>query len=308
MKNLKKAYYNGHLSKSEFIRQSLDAHGILFDYSETIRETEIKEISITSSGVSFLIGEENIRLHSPANEARVAPIEILNFNSYESCERKLIDKLSNEARNILDIGANIGWYSIRFAKRNPKAHIYSFEPTPNSYSFLQKNIAENSLGKHVTCFNYALSDANGCLDLFITPNNGTNASLANVANRRDAYRIASLSLTLDQWRKNQNIDPDFIKCDVEGAELLVFQGGTQTLEECTPIVFTELLRKWSEPFGYHPNDLINFFKDIGYRCYAVGDEGIRRIHCVTNQTEETNYAFLHEESHVMEIRRIEETE
>jgi hypothetical protein len=36
-------------------------------------------------------------------------------------------------------------------------------------------------------------------------------------------------------------------------------------------VFAELLRKWSKPFGYHPNDMLTFFAEFGYECFAVGE-------------------------------------
>ena len=90
-------------------------------------------------------------------------------------------------------------------------------------------------------------------------------------------------MTLDQWTANQQIKPDFIKCDVEGAELLVFRGGQETLRRDQPIVFAELLRKWSKPFGYHPNDMLCLFRGLGYLCYAVGSKGVHRIENVARK-------------------------
>jgi hypothetical protein len=62
-------------------------------------------------------------------------------------------------------------------------------------------------------------------------------------------------------------------------------------------VFAELLRKWAKPFGYHPNDMIRYFEDLGYRCIAVGTGGTRPIGEVTDDTVETNFAFLHRAAH-----------
>ncbi len=105
--------------------------------------------------------------------------------------------------------------------------------------------------------------------------------------------------------RNQNVAPDFIKCDVEGAELLVFRGGRSTLAKYRPVVFTELLRKWSKPFGYHPNDLIGYFVELGYLCFAVGSSGARRTDEITEQTVETNYCFLHSKAHTSLILELE---
>ena len=301
---LKNSFKNGALSKPDFIRNALELHSMLFEYVEVTRSTDVKEILIAEDGVSFVLGDERIRLYCPANEARVAPIEVMNFAHYEPEETRFMDILVENSRNILDVGANIGLYSIRFAKRFPNARVFAFEPMPISHAFLQRNVAANAVGSRVTTFNYGLSETGGVVEFFISPAAGTNASLKNVAGAQDATSVIGLTLTLDQWVNNQKIVPDFIKCDVEGAELLVFRGGRATLVKHKPIVFAELLRKWSKPFGYHPNEMITFFAELGYICFAVGDNGVRIITEVTDETSETNYAFLHIERHGDTIKRM----
>jgi FkbM family methyltransferase len=298
---LKEQYQKGLIPKPDYIRKVLEIHRCLYDYVGITQSTDVHEISITAEGVCFLMGDESIRLFAPPDEARVAPIEVMNFGCYEPDETRVIDILSSGTRQILDIGANIGWHSIRFAKRHPEATVHAFEPMPVSYAYLQRNIVINGVGGHVFCYNYGLSENSGSFDFFIAPMSGTNASLLNVADAQDARSVVGLTLTLDQWTINQQISPDFIKCDVEGAELLVFRGGRKTLARCKPIVFAELLRKWSKPFGYHPNDMLSFFGKLGYRCYAVGCSGVRCIDTVTEDTSETNYAFVHSEAHAVAI-------
>lgn len=303
---LKNKYKSGTLLKSDFISNALEFHSTLFEYVEVTRSTDVKEILITESGVAFVLGNERIHLYCPENEARVAPIEVMNFAHYEPDETRIIDILVEHSRNILDVGANIGFYSIRFAKRYPNARVFAFEPMPISHAYLQRNVAANAVGTRVTTFNYGLSETGGAVEFFISPAAGTNASLKNVAGAHNVTSVIGLTLTLDQWVNNQKVSPDFIKCDVEGAELLVFRGGRECLMKYKPIVFTELLRKWSKPFGYHPNDMITFFSELGYICFAVGDNGVRIITEVTNETMETNYAFLHAERHCETIKHMGE--
>lgn len=304
LSELKQQFKDGTLSKPDFIRGALEVHKTLFSYVQVTRTTDVHEILITEDGVSFVIGEEHIRLYAPENEARVAPIEVMNFTHYEPAETRVMDILAANARTILDVGANIGFYAIRFAKRFPTARVFAFEPLPTSHAFLQRNVAANGVGERVSCFNYGLSDTSGTVDFFISPAAGTNASLLNVAGAQDARRVVGLTLTMDQWTDNQNLAPDFIKCDVEGAELLVFRGGRATLTQHQPIVFAELLRKWAKPFGYHPNDMLVYFAELGYQCLAVGEAGVRRISVVNDETPETNYAFLHEERHGAVLQRL----
>jgi hypothetical protein len=109
--------------------------------------------------------------------------------------------------------------------------------------------------------------------------------------------------TLDNYMAVNNIEKiDFIKCDVEGAEYFVFQGGHKTLGENKPIVFTEMLRKWAAKFGYSPNDIIAYFTNFGYKCFVSDAGKLRQFGTVTEETLETNYFFLHGIKHQEIIR------
>ena len=305
IQSLKDQFAAGLLGKPEFIQQALQVHRHLFAYVGITQHTDVREIRIAQDGVRFRIGEDNIWLFAPPDEARVAPVEVMNFDRYEPEETQVMDLLSEGAAQILDVGANIGWYAARFAKREPNSQVHAFEPLPVSHAYLQRNIAINGVGDRVRSYNYGLSDVSGCFDFFIAPTGGTNASLLNVAAAAHARTVVGLTLTLDQWCSNQQVRPDFIKCDVEGAELLVFRGGRQTLSEHRPVVFAELLRKWSKPFGYHPTDMLAYFSELGYACFAVGQTGVRRIDAVTDETPETNYAFIHKDKHAELGRKLE---
>jgi FkbM family methyltransferase len=301
---LKRQFQAGEIGKPEFIARALEIHRHLFDCVALTGSTDVHEIHVTSEGVSFVMGDERLRLFAPPDEARVAPIEVMNFDRYEPAETRAMDALTLGARQILDVGANIGWYAVRFAARLPQAHVHAFEPMPTAHAYLQRNVAANGLGERVTCYSHGLSDNSGSFKFFITPKGGTNASLLNVSGSPEARAVVGLTLTLDDWVANQGVAPDFIKCDVEGAELLVFRGGQATLQAHRPIVFAELLRKWSKPFGYHPNDMLGFFADLGYGCWAVGEQGVRALQQVTDETPETNYAFLHPQVHAEALARL----
>ena len=90
---------------------------------------------------------------------------------------------------------------------------------------------------------------------------------------------------------------DFLKCDVEGAELLVIEGGLKSIEKYKPILFLEMLRKWSDKFGYHPDEIIEKLKSINYRCFKVIKTNLEEITEITDLEEATNFFFLHTEHH-----------
>lgn len=295
LRELAEAYAQGRLAKADYIRAAHRRHQQLFEYVDRLAAADVRYIHITADGVRFRLGDAE--MWCPPGEARVAPIEALNFGGYEPAETHLLDTLAARATHVLDIGANIGVHTLRLALRFPALRLYAFEPIPTSFDYLQRNIALNAVGERVRTFHCALADRNGATSLYLAPGNGTNASLRNVAAAADAVKVPGLTLKLDDWCRSYGVVPDLIKCDVEGGELAVFTGARDTLARARPMVVSELLRKWSRPFGYHPNDLLDLFAGLGYHCFAIGEAGIRPITRVDQDTPETNYAWVHPERH-----------
>ena len=96
--------------------------------------------------------------------------------------------------------------------------------------------------------------------------------------------------SIDNFMIINSIDKlDFVKCDVEGAEYFVYQGGLETFKHKKPIIFTEMLRKWAAKFGYHPNDIINYFSQFGYKCFIANKGKLKIVDKVDEQTIETNF-------------------
>ena len=304
LQKLRESLKAGKLTKESFINRAMDIHRLLFNYTEIIKNTDVNKISITPNGLSFFIGDEAIEMFIPPEDKRVAPIEIMNFGKYEPNETIVMNLISSDAKHIFDIGANIGYYSIYFAKRYPNSIVHSFEPVKTNYSYLKQNILANEVESQVLTYNLALSDSIGDTDFFIPPNNGANASMINVSNDVNSKKEITKMSTLDQFCKDQNIKPNFIKCDTEGSELLVFQGAKKILLIDKPVIFSELLRKWSKPFGYHPNEMITFFNKLGYLCFGIGENKVRHMEEVTEDTVETNYVFLHSNAHVEILNKL----
>ena len=79
--------------------------------------------------------------------------------------------------------------------------------------------------------------------------------------------------------------------------MFAFRGAADIIERDHPVVFSEMLRKWSAKFDYHPNDIISFFRERGYQCHALGENGVSPVDAVTDSTVETNFIFLHTVKH-----------
>jgi FkbM family methyltransferase len=297
---IRKSFLGGEIAKPEYIDRMHERHAVLFDYAAWLAKTDVASIEITDGNVVMTSRADGVRIVCDAADKRIAPIEILNFMEYEKTDSDMIVRLVRDGDRVLDIGANIGWYSITLAKRFPKADIHAFEPIPRTYASLARNVALNGV-KNVTLHNFGFSNKTEELTFYYYPSGSVNASSAKLADVEGLQEVRARVVLLDDFIGGGQKTVDFIKCDVEGAELLVFQGATETLRGNRPIVFSEMLRKWSAKFNYHPNDIIGLFRDLGYRCFTAKGGRLAEFLVMDDDTVETNFFFLHGEKHAETI-------
>lgn len=203
-----------------------------------------------------------------------------------------------------DIGAHIGFYSIAIAKQNATTKIYSFEPMPDTFELLKNNVLINKLN-NISIFNVGLLDVNKEVEFFLNPTLSGNASARNVSEITNIKKVTVKVVSLDDFLFTQQLNKiDIIKCDVEGGELLVFQGGIKSIRKHTPIIFTEMLRKWSKKFFYHPNDIIQLLASLGYKCFISQNEKLIEFFTMNEATIATNFFFLHKDKHQEHIQRL----
>lgn len=287
---LKELFTDKKITKNEFIEIAGELHNVLYDYSEMLDSTIAKKIEITSENVIIELNS-GVKLSCIKDDYRIIPIEILNFGHYEESLWDKLVSLLDKTDVCFDIGGNIGYFSLYMSTKLPNTEFYTFEPIEKTYGYLEKNLELNNTSK-IKAFNFGLSSEEQELEMFYNPHLSGNSSLKDLSGETYIQKIICKFSTLDNFVEQNDIkNIDFIKCDVEGAEKFVFEGGLETLKRFKPIIFTEMLRKWSEKFNYHPNDIIELLKPLGYKCYAISEEAFYEIDKVTKDTLETNFVF-----------------
>jgi FkbM family methyltransferase len=307
----KKRYLNEGIhtvkEKYEYTDEMFKTHRHLFEYPELIKNSPIKEIVINNEDVIFTINNKgmSILITCDRNDANSLPMSYLNFTEYEKEEAEMILKLIKPRSVVFDIGANIGWYTLNILLKHKGASVYSFEPIPSSYRYLIKNLALNGQ-KTNKVYNIGFSDENKKIKFYFDMKCAMASSMADLREDKNTISIACTVKRMDDFISS--LRPlkklDFIKCDVEGAELFVFKGAIQTIKKYKPIVFSEMLRKWSAKFNYHPNEIINLFKGIGYRCFTISGKKLAEFFQMDDQTTETNFFFLHPLKHKSKINNL----
>lgn len=284
----------GRLSKPDFISAMGRCHASWFEYAGFLVGSEVAAIEITPGRV-VLTSTAGVRFVVDPTDRRQPICEALHFRSYEQLDASMLYALAPHRGVVFDIGANRGWYSLHLAKRSPELEVHAFEPVPHTFTALQENIAENRL-PNVTAHAFGFSRSNGTADFFFSPDETGASSAANLLQRPEARHVTVQVRTLDDFSREFGGGVDLIKCDVEGAELFVFEGGLRALDS-RPVIFCEMLRKWSAKFGYHPDAIISLLATKGYRCFAASAGGLCPMSRIEDTTTQTNFFFLHEAAH-----------
>lgn len=176
----------------------------------------------------------------------------------------IIPNLGDDA-TFIDIGANIGVYSVVAAKRCKR--VYAFEANPEIFEILKENVEPFD---NVEIFNVAIGDKEGMVNLHLHKNRGGADSLIReriALPQRDGF-ISVESAKLDDY----DLQADVIKIDVEGAEMFVVDGGLKTLRRAK-LIFME----------HHWVKLDDFMRDKGFKDFVWCDEDHL---CVMNEVED----------------------
>jgi FkbM family methyltransferase len=142
---------------------------------------------------------------------------------------------------IVDAGANFGWYTTFFSRAvGPNGMVHAFEPMPHTARILRANCTLNQC-ENVVINEIALGDRERKDTLFLQPGRACgDASLFTGQMQQAQAHPCSVS-TLDHYFDNQQVKRcDFIKCDVEGAELLFLKGAAKVLKANRPILLIEI--------------------------------------------------------------------
>lgn len=184
-----------------------------------------------------------------------------------------ISKTIKEGQTVLDIGAHKGGYLYLMLQLVGKSgKIVAFEPQSILFNY-NTRLKKLFNWQNVTVEHIALSDAEGEATLLIPTNakSKTSAPGATIVNNRERNDIGFTEKvatdSLDHYCITHNIEPDFLKIDVEGNELNIFKGGINTLKKYKPRIIVEC------DAGYVGQDKVletfDFLKSLGYSCSFI---------------------------------------
>lgn len=175
----------------------------------------------------------------------------------------------------LDIGANIGAISLVMGHLAAQGKVYSFEPSPVNYMYLQQNLMFNA-AHNVEAIPYGAYDANTEIDFYDIEAGGGWSFVSNGTEKGTPNQIVKC-VKIDDWAMEKGLTAlDVIKLDVEGAEIHALQGALLTLNRFKPDLIIEFNPATvSVHFGENPHDLYLLLKRLYPYLYYIGFDHTR---------------------------------
>lgn len=195
------------------------------------------------------------------------------LGTYENFCTETVKKYIGRGDVCLDVGANRGWYSTLFRDIcGAEGAVHSFEPVPQTFAELEKNVALNGSPPNVFLNNFGLGDEEKETEIYLFDDLPSGHASLAPGKTHSAQAILINIKTLDSYLEMRKIKQvDFVKVDVEGAEMMFLRGAKKLFEQSKPpVIFMEMALGTTKEFGYKPNDLIEFIKNQAtYDFYAL---------------------------------------
>lgn len=198
-----------------------------------------------------------------------------------------VQKVISENDTVVDIGANLGYFSKTFAKLAKKGQVISIEPVPSFYQTLTYFLGNYS---NVTIHNVALGTEAGKLEMVMPESDGMiRTGLPHIArNEEEKKRHKTVEVSI--VRGSELLAPlskiDYIKCDIEGYEWTVFQEIKLVIEKHRPVIQIEIAKE-------NELNMLAYFRSLGYLQYGLVN--FQLVKEDGNQKEEGDFLFVPEE-------------
>lgn len=167
---------------------------------------------------------------------------------------------------VLDVGASVGAWTVPLARAlGPAARVYAFEPVPSNRRRLERTVAANRL-TNVTVSALALGDGSRQVDMWLRSSvTGAETGTAAIVAAGGGHLTVEMR-PLDEWVDAMALQRlDFIKLDVEGAELMVLEGAHRTITRFRPLILAEFESYWMSTHGRTADDVRRWAAAHAYR-------------------------------------------
>jgi FkbM family methyltransferase len=193
-----------------------------------------------------------------------------------------LDKRLNPNMIFVDVGANQGEFALFAASKTKQGKVLAFEPVTKNRKLLLENIGLNTLS-NVDVYPFGLSDQKGSLPIYTSLAtevfHGQHEGLSTLY-PSEVRNVLEETISLEVYDDYFNLAApkvDFIKIDVEGAELFVLRGMRSMLQKCKPELLIEINEETFNAAGYTTNDVVRLLEEYGYVPFKLKKGNVEKI-------------------------------
>lgn len=205
--------------------------------------------------------------------------QLLFEGDYEPLMTSVFKKIVKPNDVVIDIGANIGYYSMLAASLvGVNGVVWSFEPEPTNYEYLKKNV---ELNNYLNIFSQqkAVTSKTGYADLYVSKVESGEHSLLSVRDHvKDSIRVQTLALD-DLFTTNTKVN--VIKTDTEGNDCNIIYGARNLIKANDVKLFLEWWDDGIIESGWTPIEFWELLKSVGFKYFYMIDEFKNKIYTAT---------------------------
>ncbi len=214
---------------------------------------DVKQVSINGYRILVFVNED-------------VGCSIYCYRSFERNESALIASVTREDAVCIDVGANIGYYSLLLASLAPRGQVHSFEPIPRNFYLLNTSVLLNGFDNVVlNCC--AVGNKDGHTTFNVSADSAYSSFLDTQRRERDSTITVPVATLASYCQERGLRRIDFMKVDVEGAEKLVLEGASGCLGDAhlrPKILMVELYEPMLRAYATSIDEIVAYLRNAGY--------------------------------------------
>ncbi len=197
--------------------------------------------------------------------------KLASRGTYEPFTTEIAKKFLQKGDTVVDIGANLGYFSVIFADAVGKSgKVFAFEPDPLNFSLIKKNLEMNGF-ENAIAEQRAVADKSGKMPLFLSFRSQRHHRLFKPIDTGKSVEVDVVSL--DEYFGNSKMIVNFIKMDIEGAEPFALKGMKNLLLNNTQIkMISEYNPATLSSAGFEPHNFIDAIFRLGFKIYNIDEK------------------------------------
>ncbi len=247
--------------------------------------------SVKFNGIDIVTPLQNDGLVCLVNTKDLIGWKIFFFGEYELDTNKILELYLKQDDIVLEAGANIGSETLLISKLASRGTVYCFEPNPYSFERLKINVSINEL-KNVYSYDYALGESDSQIKFHIYPKGFCNSGMSSKYMETPiTHEITVEQKTVDTFISENKITKlDFIKMDIQGAEMDLITGASETLKRFKPTIFTEACEPYNDT-----KKLYELLVSLGYEVFLIKNLKTEKFNSI-NEVRDGNWLAISKKS------------